>query len=248
MATVGNVNMTQIDARVRARLSNFAGPRATIAIATESTYDFASVRRAEKLLIDTAPLGAYNNGDCWEEVTGNTTRDDNRGRNGQGGADDIVRYEVTMTYPRIVPIGRFIGWSDTETIVANTVLRNQPYAGRAINVHGCNINGTARHGCSEHVERRRSSLARGSRRVSRGAPALRDCTSGLALIEFAMSLPVLLMLGLLGLETANYAMAHLRDQQHRDDHRRQCGADPRRHRRSRRDRSAHRREGDRRRA
>lgn len=46
--------------------------------------------------------------------------------------------------------------------------------------------------------------------IRRFAAALRDCTSGLAFIEFAMSLPVLLMLGLLGLETANYAMAHLR--------------------------------------
>lgn len=130
MATVGNVNMTQIDARVRARLSDFAGPRATVTVATESTYDFASVRRSEKLLIDNPPTG-YNQGDCWEEVTGNTTHDTNRGRGGQGGADDIVRYEVTLTYPRIVPIAGFIGWSDTETITANTVLRNQPYAGRA---------------------------------------------------------------------------------------------------------------------
>jgi Flp pilus assembly protein TadG len=134
MATVGNVNMTQIDARVRQRLSNFAGSRATITTATESTYDFGSVRRPEKLLIDTAPVGSYNQGDCWEEVTGNTTRDANRGQNGQGGADDIVRYEVTMTYPRIVPIAGLIGWSNNDTIVASTVMRNQPYAGRAITV------------------------------------------------------------------------------------------------------------------
>lgn len=40
--------------------------------------------------------------------------------------------------------------------------------------------------------------------------SLRDCTSGLALTEFAMSVPVLLTLGLFGLETANFAMAHLR--------------------------------------
>lgn len=39
---------------------------------------------------------------------------------------------------------------------------------------------------------------------------LRGCTSGLAMTEFAFSLPVLLTLGLFGLETANYAMAHLR--------------------------------------
>ena len=145
MATVGGVTMTQIDARVRASLGSFAGPRATIAIATESTYDFASVRRPERLLIDTAPVGSYNNGDCWEEVTGNTTRDDNRGRSGQGGADDIVRSEVTMTYPRIVPIGAFLGWSDTDTIVASTVLRNQPFAGRTLNISRLQYqwNGTA---------------------------------------------------------------------------------------------------------
>jgi len=42
------------------------------------------------------------------------------------------------------------------------------------------------------------------------ASRLRDCTSGLALTEFAFSLPVLLTLGLFGLETANLAMSHLR--------------------------------------
>ena len=42
------------------------------------------------------------------------------------------------------------------------------------------------------------------------AVRLRDCEGGLAFIEFAMSLPVLVALGLCGLETANYAMAHLR--------------------------------------
>jgi Flp pilus assembly protein TadG len=134
MATVGNVTMNQIDARVRERLGTFAGPQATITTATESTYDFQSVRRAERLIIDTAPVGSYNNGDCWEEVTGNTQHDANRGRGGQGAADDIVRYEVTMTYPRIVPIHRFLGWSANETITASTVLRNQPYAGRVVNI------------------------------------------------------------------------------------------------------------------
>jgi TadE-like protein len=40
--------------------------------------------------------------------------------------------------------------------------------------------------------------------------AMRDCRSGVAFVEFAFALPVLLALGLMGLETANYAMAHLR--------------------------------------
>ena len=42
------------------------------------------------------------------------------------------------------------------------------------------------------------------------AASMRDCRSGLAFMEFAFALPVVLALGLLGLETANYAMANLR--------------------------------------
>ena len=47
-------------------------------------------------------------------------------------------------------------------------------------------------------------------RPSRFAERLRRCDGGLAMVEFAMSLPVLVTLGLVGLETANLAMAHLR--------------------------------------
>lgn len=49
--------------------------------------------------------------------------------------------------------------------------------------------------------------ARGVRAFAR---RLAGCTSGLALTEFAFSLPVLLTLGLAGMETANLAMVHLR--------------------------------------
>lgn len=42
------------------------------------------------------------------------------------------------------------------------------------------------------------------------AARLRACESGVAFTEFAMALPVLLTLGLCGIETANLAMAHLR--------------------------------------
>lgn len=42
------------------------------------------------------------------------------------------------------------------------------------------------------------------------AARLRGCQSGVAMVEFALSLPVLTTLGLFGLETANLAMANLR--------------------------------------
>jgi hypothetical protein len=48
------------------------------------------------------------------------------------------------------------------------------------------------------------------KRASRFAARLGRCQSGLAFVEFAMTLPVVVTLGLVGLETANLAMAHLR--------------------------------------
>jgi Flp pilus assembly protein TadG len=49
--------------------------------------------------------------------------------------------------------------------------------------------------------------ARGPRRLLR---ALRDCQSGLALTEFAFALPILLTLGLTGMEIAWLSLAHLK--------------------------------------
>lgn len=131
MATVGGFSMAQIDARVKTRLSNFA-TRSAVTTAAESYYEFTGVAQAEKIVGDTNPVGAYNAGDCFEDANGNSRFDTDRGRSGTGGADDIVRYTVTITYPRIVPLGNFMGWGDTQTLTANTVLRNQPYAGRTV--------------------------------------------------------------------------------------------------------------------
>ena len=129
MATVGGVTQAQIDERVRTRLRPFSS-NATITIDTQSYQDFASVRQPERITQDTAPLGQYNVGDCYEDTNANSRWDADRGTAGTGNADDIVRYEVTLAYRRVFPIGGFLGWSDTETIRSNTVLRNQPYAAR----------------------------------------------------------------------------------------------------------------------
>lgn len=143
MATVGSYTLAQIDARVKARLSNFAS-RSTVTTTTMSYYDFAGVAQAEKVVGDTAPLNTYNVGDCFEDANGDNEHNADRGRNTTGGADDIVRYQVSITYPRIVPLGGFMGWGNTQTVTQNTVLRNQPFAGRIIDINRIRIlaNGT----------------------------------------------------------------------------------------------------------
>ena len=143
MATVGGFSMTQIDARVKTRLSNFA-TRSTVTTAAASYYEFSGVSQPEKIVGDTVPLNSYNPGDCFEDVNGNNAYDTDRGRGGTGNADDIVRYRVTITFPRIFPLGYLLGWPPSQTLTQETVLRNQPYAGRAMTTNRVSVavNGT----------------------------------------------------------------------------------------------------------
>lgn len=143
MATVGGYSLTQIDARVKTRLSNFA-TRSTVTTQTASYYEFSGVSQPEKIVSDTVPLNAYNAGDCFEDVNGNNSYDTDRGRAGTGNADDIVRYSVTITFPRILPLGTLMGWGNMQTLSSNTVLRNQPYAGRNMTTNRISVstNGT----------------------------------------------------------------------------------------------------------
>jgi len=133
MATVGGVPITTIQTHVQNRLQRFSN-NATITVTTRSYADFTGVGIPETITQDTAPIGTYNAGDCYEDYNGNGHYDLDRGRSGLGGADDVVYFEVTMTYPHIVPLGRFLGWSNNVTITQNTLLRNQPYAGRSTGV------------------------------------------------------------------------------------------------------------------
>ena len=129
MATVGGVTTAQIQTFVQNRLQAFSR-NATITTTTSSYSDYSGVKVAETITNDTSPFGTYNIGDCFEDANGNGTYDTDRGRSGTGGSEDVVYFQVTMTYPHIVPVGRLFGWSGNITTTQNTVLRNQPYAAR----------------------------------------------------------------------------------------------------------------------
>lgn len=131
LATVGNMSTTQIDAHVKQRLASFSHA-ATITTSVDSYDEFSQVSVPERISQDTVPLGQYNVGDCYEDYNNNQRYDLDRARTGLGQADDIVRYRVSIGYPRMFPVAGFFGWSDTDTIAADTVLRNQPYAGRTV--------------------------------------------------------------------------------------------------------------------
>lgn len=74
---------------------------------------------------------AYDPEECFTDANGNQQWDSDKGRSGQGGADDVVVFTASLSYNRIVPLGGLLGWGDRGTVTATTVLRNQPYADQA---------------------------------------------------------------------------------------------------------------------
>ncbi|MFD1612889.1 TadE/TadG family type IV pilus assembly protein [Sphingomonas tabacisoli] len=77
---------------------------------------------------DTNGNGQRDAGECFDDVNGNGQWDSDPGNAGQGGANDVAAYTMTMSYPRLFPMAAMLGWSSTQTITVKTFLRNQPYA------------------------------------------------------------------------------------------------------------------------
>lgn len=67
-------------------------------------------------------------GECFDDVNGNRMWDADPGRSGQGGANDVTLYRMTMTYPRIFPLAGMLGLANVNTITVQTAMKNQPYA------------------------------------------------------------------------------------------------------------------------
>jgi Flp pilus assembly protein TadG len=119
------VSQATIDGEVTATIETIV-PTATVSFARSSFTNFADVARPEDFT-DTNGDGLCNDSEPFEDVNGNNLWDSNRGQTGMGGARDAVLYTVTVTYPRRLPLHKFLGVPDTVTTVARTVLRNQPY-------------------------------------------------------------------------------------------------------------------------
>lgn len=83
---------------------------------------------------DTNGNGIRDTGECYDDVNANGQWDTDPGNNGQGGANDVAAYSMTLTYPRLFPMYGLLGWPSTETITVRTFLRNQPYAAQNIPV------------------------------------------------------------------------------------------------------------------
>lgn len=98
---------------------------------TRETFSSYSVVKPE-VFDDKNNNGRLDKKECFIDVNGNKTWDANPSRDGQGGANNVTKYQVEITYPRLFPIARWMGWGDTQVLKASTFLKNQPYAKQAV--------------------------------------------------------------------------------------------------------------------
>ena len=125
---IQNSDTTALDTAVQTMVKTIA-PSATFA-STRKNYDtFSQV--APEPFTDTNGNGVRDPGECFTDQNGNGVWDADPGVTGQGGADDVVAYTMTVTYPRLFPVG-LLGMSTTATASASTILKNQPYSAQAV--------------------------------------------------------------------------------------------------------------------
>lgn len=131
-ATVGGRGSNEIDEYLKSQLVAFSSD-VKVSIDKRSYSQFSGVGKDEKF-IDSNANGRYDSGvDCYYDDNGNRVWDTaaTSGRTGTGGSDDLIYYTVTANFPRVVPLGRFLGWSANESVSSNMVLRNQPFGSQA---------------------------------------------------------------------------------------------------------------------
>lgn len=118
-----------LDANVKENLGPI-GNGATFTYERRNYRDFAKVGLPEDFE-DKNNNGVRDAGECFSDENANGTWDADLGKDGVGGARDVVLYTVRMNYQRKFPLYNLIGMTGDATIASATVLRNQPYADQA---------------------------------------------------------------------------------------------------------------------
>lgn len=126
--TIQGATATAIDASVLNQVRAVV-PRADFAAGSPTRKSYAKFGEIKpEPFVDLDNDGIHDVGECFTDINDNGNWDTDPGNSGQGGAGDAVVYTVAVTYPRLFPLGSWLGWGANQTLTATTTLKNQPYA------------------------------------------------------------------------------------------------------------------------
>lgn len=124
MASTGSYSGQQIDNYVTTTLKKFR-PSATISIDKRSYSNFSGVGEPEPITSGTVASGTY----CFQDINNNSNWDEDQGLDGIGGAEDVIYYEVALSYKTLFPFSiSNMAFSPYSTVNANTIVSNEPFS------------------------------------------------------------------------------------------------------------------------
>ena len=101
-------------------------PNATVTSSRVSYLDIADIGRPEAWN-DLDDSGTCNDGETFTDENRNGVWDADVGKSGNGGANDVVLYTVTVDYQPVFKVP-FMEQEDQRTLSATAVKKNQPFA------------------------------------------------------------------------------------------------------------------------
>jgi hypothetical protein len=113
------------EAEMQAMIEEIA-PGATITSSRKSYYDFDDIDRPEQWN-DTDGDGRCTAGESYIDENGNGSWDADIGKSGNGGANDVVMYTVTVDYDPIFPNPFVENGTGKRTLTTTVVRKNQPF-------------------------------------------------------------------------------------------------------------------------
>lgn len=125
-ATVETYDTADLDAYVTSIISGVA-PGATVNVTRKSYYDYADVERPETWN-DANNNNICDNGEGYTDENGNGRWDADIGSEGNGGANDVVLFDVHVSYKPLFPVPFTDKLGGTRELSATALKKNQPFA------------------------------------------------------------------------------------------------------------------------
>lgn len=131
LETANDTTRADYDSRVRAQVNRLV-PHGTVSFTRTAYNTYGLAQSRAEQFNDTNGNNICDNGESFVDANFNGRFDLDGGRDGGGGARDVVIYTATLEYDRLFPADAVLGFDRTVRIDATTLLRNQPFDAQSV--------------------------------------------------------------------------------------------------------------------